>query len=191
LTRAPWREAVPFAGVQITGARIPRRHQSSSTGAARSATPCGCGDPALVITCRRSRAAASRRLASRDGVSLPADVRADGAIRVLSATEAVNEIRQLRAPFGRPAGLPDWPSLNFECCGGRLYPTREAPSSDICGDFPIRPLNAELSNDLHRAWVPILGTASTSHPGHAQFGRRPPFQCIITTASFVARRDRL
>ena len=53
-------------------------------------------------------------------------------IAIFSESSRVRSVSRLSAPFGRPLGLPDWPGLNFECCGGRLYPTREAPSSAIC-----------------------------------------------------------
>ena len=39
---------------------------------------------------------------------------------------------EVKRAFRAAPGLPDWPGLNFECCGGRLYPTRDAPSSAIC-----------------------------------------------------------
>jgi hypothetical protein len=38
------------------------------------------------------------------------------------------------------------------------------------GDFPIGPLAAELSDDLHWARMAILRIASASHPGHTQLG---------------------
>ena len=38
------------------------------------------------------------------------------------------------------------------------------------GDFPIGPLAAELSDDLHWARMAILRIASASHPVHTQLG---------------------
>jgi hypothetical protein len=50
------------------------------------------------------------------------------------------------------------------------------------GDFPIGPLAAELSDDLHWARMAILRIASASHPGHTQLG--------VAAAIAVNRHDR-